>query len=82
MPRRCRSKRGSRYYLQGAIEPKLSPRIAVRRLRRIEATGQRRGDLPDATPGTDLAHKCGACFYFQEAEEAAPTVAELAAHAK
>jgi hypothetical protein len=46
MPRRRRSKRGGRYYLQGAIEPNLSTRNAVRRLRRVEATGQRRGDLP------------------------------------
>ncbi len=81
MPRRRRSKRGSRYYLQGAIEPKLSTRIAVRRLR-IALTGPRRGDLPDATPGTNLTHVCGVCFYFQEAEEAEPTVAELADHAK
>jgi hypothetical protein len=85
MPRRHRSKRGSRYYLQGPIAPNLSTRNAVRQLRRVEATGQRRGELPDAMPGTArfrLTNVCGVCFYFQEAEEAAPTVAELADHAK
>ena len=47
--------------LQGAIEPKLSTRIAAHS---IESTGPRRGDVPDARPGTNLAHVCGTCFYY------------------
>jgi hypothetical protein len=82
MPRRRRSERRSRYYLQGAIAPNLSTRIAVHGSasnRRASA-----GDVcpPDATPGTNLTHVCGTCLYVQEAEEAAPTVAELADNAK
>jgi hypothetical protein len=80
MPIRHRSKRGSRC---DRASPSL--RTAVHGFRRIQLTGQRRGELPDATRGTArfrLTHLCGARFYFQEAEEAAPTVAELANHAK